>query len=60
MFTPFNLVDGVQVWALRAKVSAAEPPPSGIGGPVFTLVCAAVVAGSLAILYLRFRKAGAQ
>ncbi len=60
MFTPFNLVDGVQVWALRAKVSAAEPPPSGLGGPVFTLVCAAVVAGALAILYLRFRKAGAQ
>jgi ABC-2 type transport system permease protein len=60
MFTPFNLVDGVQVWALRAKVSSAEPPPAGIGGPVFTLACAAVVAGSLAILYLRFRKAGAQ
>jgi ABC-2 type transport system permease protein len=60
MFTPFDLVDGVQVWALRAKAAAPEPPPSGIGGPVFTLVCAAVVAGALAILYLRFRKAGAQ
>jgi ABC-2 type transport system permease protein len=60
MFTPFNLVDGVQVWALRAQKSAPELPPSGIGGPAFTLVCAAIVAGSLAILYLRFRKAGAQ
>jgi ABC-2 type transport system permease protein len=60
MFTPFDLVDGVQVWALRARPSAPEPPPSGIGGPVFTLVCAAVVAGSLAILYLRFKKAGAR
>jgi ABC-2 type transport system permease protein len=58
MFTPFNLVDGVQVWALRARVSAPEPPPSGLGGPAFTLVCAAIVAGSIAILYLRFRKAG--
>jgi ABC-2 type transport system permease protein len=60
MFTPFNLVDGVQVWALRAKASAPEPPPSGIGGPVFTLACAAIVAGALAVLYLRFKKAGAQ
>jgi ABC-2 type transport system permease protein len=60
MFTPFDLVDGVQVWALRTKYAAAEPPPSGIGGPVFTLVCAAVVAGALVVLHLRFRKAGAQ
>jgi ABC-2 type transport system permease protein len=60
MFTPFNLVDGVQVWALRAKSSTADPPPSGVGGPVFTLACAAIVAGALAILYLRFRKAGAR
>jgi ABC-2 type transport system permease protein len=60
MFTPFDLVDGVQVWALGAKSSTPEPPPSGIGGPVFLLVCAAVVAGSLAVLFLRFRKAGAQ
>lgn len=59
MFTPFDLVDGVQVWALRAKASAPEPPPSGAGGPVFALVCAAIVAGALAVLYLRFRKAGA-
>jgi ABC-2 type transport system permease protein len=58
MFTPFNLVDGVQVWALRARPSAPEPPPSGLGGPVFALACAAVVAGAIAILYLRFRKAG--
>jgi ABC-2 type transport system permease protein len=60
MFTPFDLVDGVQVWALRTKSATPEPPPSGIGGPVFTLACAAVVAGALAILYLRFRKAGGQ
>ncbi|GLY76653.1 ABC transporter permease [Actinoallomurus iriomotensis] len=60
VFTPFNLVDDVQVWALGAKSSSPEPPPSGLGGPVFTLVCVAVVAGSLAILYQRFRKAGAR
>jgi ABC-2 type transport system permease protein len=60
IFAPFDLVDGVQVWALRARVSAPEPPPAGAGGAVFTLVCAAIVAGALAILYLRFRKAGAR
>ncbi|MEV5746578.1 ABC transporter permease [Actinoallomurus sp. NPDC052308] len=60
MFAPFNLIDGVQVWALRAKQSAPEPPPPGLGGPVFTLVCAALIVGSAAILYLRFRKAGAK
>jgi ABC-2 type transport system permease protein len=60
LFTPFNLVDDVQVWALGAKSSAPEPPPSGLGGPVFTLVCAAIVAGAIAVLYQRFRKAGAQ
>ncbi len=60
LFAPFNLVDGVQVWALGAKQSAPEPPPSGAGGPVFAFVCAAIVAASAAILYLRFRKAGAK
>jgi ABC-2 type transport system permease protein len=58
LFTPFNLVDGVQVGLFGARSSTAQPPPEGIGGPVFGLVCAAVVAGSLAILYARFRKAG--
>jgi ABC-2 type transport system permease protein len=60
IFTPFDLVDGVQVWALRVKRSAPEPPPGGIGGPVFALACVAIVAGALVILHLRFRKAGAQ
>jgi ABC-2 type transport system permease protein len=58
LFTPFNLVDGVQVGLLGARTSTAQAPPDGAGGPVFGLVCAAVVAGSLAILFGRFRKAG--
>ncbi|HEV7935534.1 MAG TPA: ABC transporter permease [Actinomadura sp.] len=58
LFTPFNLVDGVQVGLLQAKPSTAQGPPADIGGPVFALACAAVVAGSLAVLYGRFRKAG--
>jgi ABC-2 type transport system permease protein len=58
MFTPFSLVDGVQAGLLGARASTAQAPPGGIGGPVFGLVCVAVVAGSLAILYGRFRKAG--
>ena len=43
----------------RARQSAAEPPPDGIGGPVFALLCVAIVAGSLAVLYAG-PKAGAQ
>ncbi|MCW2898237.1 MAG: hypothetical protein JWO67_502 [Streptosporangiaceae bacterium] len=58
LFTPFNLVDGVQAGLLHATPSTPQGPPAGLGGPVFALVCAAVVAGSLAILYARFRKAG--
>ncbi|GAA2118874.1 ABC transporter permease [Actinomadura alba] len=58
LFTPFNLVDGVQVGLFGASGSTPQGPPDGIGGPVFALVCAAVVAGALAVLYGRFRKAG--
>jgi ABC-2 type transport system permease protein len=59
LFTPFNLVDGVQVRLLGApQASTPQAPPDGIGGPVFLLACIGVVVGSLAILLARFRKAG--
>lgn len=60
MFTPFDLVDGVQVWALRTQVAAPEPPPSGIGGAVFTIVLLALIAASIMLLFVRFRKAGSK
>jgi ABC-2 type transport system permease protein len=58
LFTPFNLVDIVQVKLLGAKQAAAFIPESSLGGPVAALLCVAVVAGSIAILSARFQKAG--
>ncbi|MBC6458568.1 ABC transporter permease [Actinomadura sp. HBU206391] len=58
LFAPFTLVDGVQVSLLGTESPTIGGPPAGAGGPVFCLVCAAVIAGSLAVLYGRFRKGG--
>jgi ABC-2 type transport system permease protein len=59
LFTPFDLVDGVQSWALRERPTTLGPP-GGLGGPVFTVVCAALIAGSVLLLFVRFRKAGSR
>lgn len=58
LFTPFNLVDSVQVRLLGAEKTAPAVPPAPFGGPVALLICALLVAGSVAVLYRRFRKAG--
>jgi ABC-2 type transport system permease protein len=60
LFTPFYLVDGVQVRLLGAEPATPQPPPGMTGGVVFAAVCAAVIAGAVGILYARFRKAGLQ
>jgi ABC-2 type transport system permease protein len=60
LFTPFYLVDGVQVKLLGAQSSTPQPPPGSTGGLVFALVCAGVIVASVGILYARFRKAGLQ
>ncbi|WP_289008238.1 ABC transporter permease [uncultured Thermomonospora sp.] len=56
LLTPFNLVDAVQVRLLGAQKSAVAVPPAPLGGPVALLLCVAVVAVSIAVLYRRFRK----
>jgi ABC-2 type transport system permease protein len=58
LFTPFNLVDVVQVKLLGAQQTAPFVPPSPLGGPVAALLCVALVAGSITILSARFQKAG--
>lgn len=60
LFTPFYLVDGVQVKLLGARSSTPQPPPGSAGGVVFAVVCAGVIAAAVAVLYARFRKAGLQ
>ncbi|AYY15679.1 ABC transporter permease [Actinobacteria bacterium YIM 96077] len=56
LFSPFTLVDGVQVWAFGASSSAAAGPPGNGGGAVFALVTLAVIAGSFALLVRRYEK----
>ncbi|WP_067822770.1 hypothetical protein [Actinomadura kijaniata] len=58
LLTPFNLVDIVQVRLLGAPRSSAAMPEGTLAGMVALAVCAALVAGSTAVLYARFRKAG--
>ncbi|TDC69980.1 ABC transporter permease [Actinomadura sp. GC306] len=55
---PFNLVDIVQVRLLGAESSSVGIAPGVTGGVVALAVCAAIVLGSIAVLYRRFRKAG--
>ncbi|MGK5551656.1 ABC transporter permease [Actinomadura kijaniata] len=58
LLTPFNLVDIVQVRLLGAPRSSAAMPEGTLAGVVALAVCVALVAGSTAVLYARFRKAG--
>ncbi|HEX6472565.1 MAG TPA: ABC transporter permease [Streptosporangiaceae bacterium] len=57
-FTPFYLVDGVQVRLLGAQAATPQPPPTPYGGPVFLAICLALIVAAVGILYARFRKAG--
>jgi ABC-2 type transport system permease protein len=57
LFSVFNLIDIVQAKLLGAT-STMDVPTSALAGPAAALLCAAIVAGALAILYTRFRKAG--
>ncbi|WP_242902998.1 ABC transporter permease [Actinomadura terrae] len=58
LFAPFNLVDTVQVRLLNAEKSSVQVAPGLKGGVVALAMCAALVFGSVAVLYRRFRKAG--
>jgi ABC-2 type transport system permease protein len=58
LFSPFNLVDIVQVRLLGAELSSPAAPSGVIGGVVALAFCVVIVLGSTAVLYRRFRKAG--
>lgn len=61
LFSPTTLVDGVQVALLGAETSGPAGPPSGaFGGTVFVLVTLAVIAGTFALLLVRYRKVAAE
>ncbi|MEP6695895.1 MAG: hypothetical protein ABJA34_03345 [Pseudonocardiales bacterium] len=56
LFSPFTLVDGVQVWLLHAQPSTPVAPPGTLGGVTFLAATVVVVAVSVALLLLRYRK----
>jgi ABC-2 type transport system permease protein len=55
-FSPFILVDGVQVWLFGATTNAQAGPPGTAGGLFFVAVTIAVVAGCYGALQIRYRK----
>ncbi|WP_433240730.1 ABC transporter permease [Actinomadura nitritigenes] len=58
VLAPFNLIDIVQVRLLGQQKSAVDVPSGTFSGVVALALCALIVAGSVAVLYRRFRKAG--
>jgi ABC-2 type transport system permease protein len=57
LFSPFTLVDGAQAWLFDSP-SSTQAPPEGAGmGILFCLVTLVVIAGSLAGMMIRYRKA---
>jgi ABC-2 type transport system permease protein len=56
MFSPFSLVDGIQVALFDVETSTVAGPPGVRGGLVFAAVALALAAACLLILLRRFRK----
>jgi ABC-2 type transport system permease protein len=53
---PFALVDGVQTWLFDVDSNTGIKPPDTWGGPVYLIVALAVIAGSFALLNVRYRR----
>jgi ABC-2 type transport system permease protein len=58
LVSPFTLLDGVRQW-LGGTSPGAVPDPGGLWGAGYALLLLALVAGSVAGLVSRYRKAGA-
>jgi ABC-2 type transport system permease protein len=59
LFSPFTLVDGLQVWLFDGPASTPAPPGGAGMGVLFCLVTLVVIVGSVGALLLRYRKAAA-
>jgi ABC-2 type transport system permease protein len=55
LFSPYTLVDGLQVWLFEAAASTPAPP-TGRTGVLFGLMAVVVAAGSLVGLLARYRR----
>jgi ABC-2 type transport system permease protein len=56
LFTPFTLVDGIQVALFDTEASTSAGPPGVAGGLVFVAVAVAIVVGCMLTLLWRYRK----
>jgi ABC-2 type transport system permease protein len=56
LISPFSIVDGIQSALLGANAALPAQPPGIAGGLVFLLAALAIVAASLGVLLMRYRK----
>ncbi len=56
LFSPYTLVDGLQVWLFAAEASTPAPP-TGRAGSLFAVTALVVVAAAVLGLLARYRKA---
>jgi ABC-2 type transport system permease protein len=59
LVAPFSLVDGDQVFLFDTDPSTPAGPPGTVGGVLFLLVTALVIAGCYGFLLLRYRRVSA-
>lgn len=56
LFSPFTLVDGIQVALFDTEASTAAGPPGALGGLVFVAFAVAIVVGCVLVSLWRYRK----
>ncbi len=56
LFSPFTLVDGIQVALFDTEASTSAGPPGALGGLVFVAFAVVIVAGCVLVSLWRYRK----
>ncbi len=56
LFSPFTLVDGIQVALFDTEASTSAGPPGAVGGLVFIAFAIVLVVGCMLVLLRRYRK----
>lgn len=56
LFSPYTLVDGVQVWLFDAPASSPAPPSGTATGLLYCVVTVVAIAASVAAMLFRYRR----
>lgn len=56
LFSPYTLVNGLQVWLFDAPESSPAPPTGTVTGLLFCLVTVVTIAASVGAMLLRYRR----